>query len=284
MIIMRIFGGLGNQLFQYAAARALADRHGAEVKLDVSRFESYDLRNFDLAKLNVPVSIASPEEISRLKAGGTLQRVKERILPYRFRHFYKEPHFHYDPSFFHLGQNVYLQGYFQSEKYFSPIEKLVRNSFSFDHLVPDDIKKYGEGLVKEDSVSLHIRRGDYKNAQTLNVHGILPIDYYRKAIELTKEKYPHAVYYLFSDEPSTALKELGLQEANVVSGEKTQTHFEDIFLMSRCRHNIIANSSFSWWAAWLNEHPDKTVIAPKQWFNNGPKDTQDLLPQDWIRI
>jgi hypothetical protein len=117
MIIARIFGGLGNQLFQYAAAKALADHHSTSLKVDVSQFETYDLRDFELQKLKVFLSVASPDEIGRLKARHTLQRVKERILPYRYKHFYKEPYFHHDPFFFSLGKSVYLQGYFQSEKY-----------------------------------------------------------------------------------------------------------------------------------------------------------------------
>lgn len=284
MIIIGIFGGLGNQLFQYAAAKALAERHGAELKLDVTRFENYKLRNFDLAKLRLPISIASPEEISRLKAINTLQRVKERLMPYRFKRFYKELYFHYDRSFFRLGKTVYLQGYFQSQHYFSSIEESIRNDFNFEHLVADSVKEYGSALTQEQSVALHVRRGDYGTAEALKLHGILPIAYYQKAIAHIKEKCPSAKFYLFSDEPSIAIKELNLSDATVVSGEKTQTHFEDIYLMSRCHHNIIANSSFGWWAAWLNNNPEKIVIAPKNWFNNGPKDTQDLLPESWIKL
>src|SRR5688572_12006475 len=115
MIIIKAIGGLGNQLFQYAAARCLAIQHATEVKLDISGFQDYQLRNFDLLQVNVSASIATPEEIQKLKPKGQLQRVQSYLLPYGYRKFYKQPYFHFDPSFYKLKDNVYLQGFFQSE-------------------------------------------------------------------------------------------------------------------------------------------------------------------------
>lgn len=284
MIIIRLFGGLGNQLFQYAAARALAEHRGGELKVDVSRFENYKLRNFDLAKLPIDFALATPEKISRLKAISSVQRIKQRLFPYRYKHFYKEPFFHHDPSFFRLGNNVYLQGYFQSEKYFLPITDTIRREYDFTPVVPDHIKAEGARLKQVTSVSVHIRRGDYNNPEVQDVHGVLPTSYYEKAVDLIRKQCPNAVFYIFSDDPDMAVRELNISDAVVLSGKTSKTHFEDIYLMSCCRHNIIANSSFSWWAAWLNNQPNKIVIAPKNWFNKGPKDTQDLLPQTWVSI
>jgi hypothetical protein len=284
VIIVRINGGLGNQLFQYAAAKALAVQHGTELKLDVTQFAGDTLRNFDLANMNVPVVQASVEEINQLKAHNTVQRVKQRLLPTSRKTFYKEPFFHYDRSYFRLGKNVYLQGYFQSEKYFTPIQSTIRRNFNTSHLVNDSLKKLAAELQQEHSVSIHIRRGDYQNAELMNFHGILPAAYYQKAAAQMKEKFPAVRFFLFSDNPAAVSEEFAWLKAEVVSGTVTKNHFEDLYLMQHCRHNIIANSSFSWWAAWLNNNPEKIVIAPKNWFANGPKDTQDLLPEGWQTV
>lgn len=284
MIISRIYGGLGNQLFQYAAAKALAHHRGTELKLDVTLFENYHLRTFDLAQLRIPLSIASPSEIAALKANTTMQRIKARLTISSAKRFYKEPHFHFDPVFFTLSGNVYLQGYFQSKKYFASIQDIVRQEFSLEHLVSESVKRMAESLRQQTSVAIHIRRGDYKNPEAAKMHGILPVSYYQKAIEVTREKSPSVRFYLFSDDPVAAKDALNLPEAETVSGKISKTHFEDLYLMSHCQHNIIANSSFSWWAAWLNNNPNKTVIAPKAWFNDGPKDTEDLLPESWMKI
>lgn len=284
MIIVRIVGGLGNQLFQYAAAKALAEKHGVMLKLDIAGFPGDTLRRFDLTKFSIPLAYASAEDIKKRKAGNALQRVTQRLLPHAFKTFYKEPHFHFDPSFFRLGKEVYLQGFFQSEKYFHSIQNHLRKEFDVSHLVNQSIKALAAELKKEDSISLHIRRGDYLDEAILKYHGILPATYYRGAIDLLKRKYPAARFYLFSDHPVAASKELALPDVRIISGTITSNHFEDLYLMQHCRHNIIANSSFSWWAAWLNTNPGKTVVAPKNWFNEGPKDTQDLLPETWIRV
>lgn len=284
MIIIRIVGGLGNQLFQYAAARALAEKRGVELKLDVAGIAGDTFRKFDLAKFNIPLAYASGEEIKKRKAGNTIQRVKQRLLPHAYKSFYKEPHFHFDPAFFRLGKDVYLQGFFQSEKYFGSIQNQLRKDFDVSHLVNDSIKVLAAELKNETSISIHIRRGDYLDDEILKYHGILPANYYAGAIGLMREKFPAARFYLFSDNPVTASKELAQPDVRIISGTITSNHFEDLYLMQNCRHNIIANSSFSWWAAWLNNNTDKTVIAPKNWFNEGPKDTQDLLPETWIKI
>jgi hypothetical protein len=135
------------------------------------------------------------------------------------------------------------------------------------------------------TVSIHIRRGDFsKKAETNLYHGILSSDYYKQAIEIISSKINSPKFYIFSDDINWAKENLIVPEAVYASGQISKTHFEDLYLMSQCHHNIIANSSFSWWGAWLNDNPEKIVIAPKNWFNKGPKDTQDIIPGDWIKI
>ncbi|HVF82258.1 MAG TPA: alpha-1,2-fucosyltransferase, partial [Flavisolibacter sp.] len=280
----KILGGLGNQMFQYAAAKALANKNDTEVKVDISAFTNYQLRSYDLDKLNVPLSVASPKEIENLKATNSLQRIVQRIIPYSARKFYKEPYFHHDKNFERLGKDVYVQGYFQSQKYFISSEDEIRKQFTLKAAVSKEIKEYGAALQSHHSVAIHIRNGDYKSAEMLNVHGILPLSYYEQAIRFIRGKLPKAKFYVFSDDANVAQGNFLFNSFEIVSGNVSQNHFEDLFLMSSCRHNIIANSSFSWWAAWLNDNPDKVVIGPKKWFNHGPKDTQDILPEGWIKL
>ncbi|MEO6583297.1 MAG: alpha-1,2-fucosyltransferase [Ferruginibacter sp.] len=284
MIIVKIIGGLGNQLFQYAAAKALAEHHHTQVKADISDFENYTLRNFDLDYFNTSISIATNEEIQRCKAFTSVQRVKARLTPYPKKHFYKQPSFAFDSNFFSLQSNVYLQGYFQSEKYFSSIEKIIQQEFTLKQKLSPEVNQLSQELKNVSSVALHIRRGDYRNVEAAEVHGVVPITYYQEAIRFIKNKFNDVRFYIFSDDPGLAKKELNLTEAKIISGIYTKNHFEDLFLMSQCKHNIIANSSFSWWGAWLNANPDKIIIAPKNWFNKGPEDTEDLLPESWIKL
>ncbi|HYH16769.1 MAG TPA: alpha-1,2-fucosyltransferase [Flavisolibacter sp.] len=284
MIIIRIIGGLGNQLFQYAAARCLAELKGTEVKLDVAGFQDYQLRNFDLTAFNIKATIASEQEIALLKPKGTIERVQSYLTPLRKRRFYKQPYFHYDPNFHQLGNNVYLQGFFQSKKYFTPIQSIIRKELKIRNEHIKEVKQFGNTLQTNTSVALHIRRGDYKNEEALRYHGIVPIEYYQQAASYFQQKLSNPKFYIFSDDGNWVKENLQLANATIVSSIHSKTHFEDLYLMSQCQHNIIANSSFSWWGAWLNNNSDKIVIAPKQWFNEGPKDTQDLCPTGWVTL
>ena len=284
MIITKILGGLGNQLFQYAAGKALAVQNGTELKLDLTGFMDYNLRDFELNRFSVSCSVATAEEIKKYKASNSIQRIKARFSPASSRTFYKEPFFHFDPTFFSLRPPIYVQGYFQSEKYFESIKGQLQNELVLKESFSNEVLNLAQRLRQENSVSVHIRRGDYKNAESLRVHGILPKTYYQKAVDrIVQQTTGRLQVYIFSDDPKAA-NEFNIQNAVTVSGTVSKNHYEDFYLMQQCRHNVIANSSFSWWAAWLNNHEDKIVVAPTRWFNEGPKDTQDLLPSTWIRL
>ncbi len=285
MIITKILGGLGNQFFQYAAGKALALKNNTALKLDLTGFTDYKLRDFELSRFNASYTVASDDEIKRYKGTNSFQRIKALLSSSSTKQFYKQPFFHFDKAFFFLQSPVYLQGYFQSEKYFTPVNESLRNELRFKEPMSPEITAFGKMLQEERAVSVHLRRGDYKTEESLRVHGILPDAYYQRAIDYaTKYAADEPRFYVFSDDAEAA-KKLGLPNAEIVSGTLTKNHYEDFYLMQQCRHNIIANSSFSWWAAWLNPNPDKIVIAPKDWFGpKGPKDTQDLLPESWIRL
>jgi hypothetical protein len=284
VIIVKIQGGLGNQLFQYAAARRLALQHSTTLKVDLGTYRNDSLRDFELSKFHTEMSAASTEEVRALKAEGSWQRFRSRLTPYSRRRFYKEPHFHYDARFPELGPQVYLQGYFQSAAYFAPVAENIRAEFRFRNEVIAPVQEHVDDLLQGNSVALHIRRGDYKNPETEKVHGILRPEYYLQATRLISDRLPDARFFLFTDDAAWVKQHFDLPGAQLVSNIYTQNHYQDLYLMSRCRHQVIANSSFSWWGAWLNPNPGKLVIAPKAWFNEGPADTQNLIPDTWMRL
>lgn len=284
MIIVHIFGGLGNQLFQYAAGRTIAEKYQQALKLDISEFKNYDLRNFDLSQLNTHFGIANEDEIKLLKPSSNISKAWQYLKPKKKRTYHREHFFHYDKSFEKIGPDVYLKGYFQSEKYFAPATNTIRKEFVIKSELLTGIEEVAASIRNTTSVSVHIRRGDYKNKKVLTLHGILDISYYQQAIETVLQQHPDAVFYFFSDDIEWVKENFAIPGAVFVSRYHSRTHFEDLHLMSLCKHNIIANSSFSWWGAWLNNNAGKMVIGPKKWFNKGPEDTQDILPGNWIRI
>jgi hypothetical protein len=284
MIIARVTGGLGNQMFQYAAAKALAIQNGIDVKLDISEYLKDQLRNFDLFNLNVTASIASKNEIDQVKAFNSFGRIKSKLTSYKKRRFYKQPFFHFDDNFFNLGANVYIQGYFQSEKYFHSIKEIIINDFTLKKEVIGKVRELGTSLQNENSVSVHIRKGDYKNKETQKVHGVLPLDYYDQALKKIRSEIQNPHFYIFTDDSKWVEQNFKVSNATIISNHISFNHFEDLFLMSHCCHNIIANSSFSWWGAWLNQNKEKIVIAPENWFNKGPKDVHDLIPANWTKL
>ena len=284
MVISKVIGGLGNQLFQYAAARSLAHKNSTSYKFDTSSFEDYALRNFELQAIFPKVEIASTSEIVKLKPQSEYARLFNKLVPYACKKYYKEPYFHFDQNFFLLKGNVYLDGYFQSDKYFSLISSALQEDIRLSHSIANETFSFGEKIGREQSIAIHIRLGDYQNKTANDYHGILPLDYYENAVAIMKSELANPAFYVFSDVPDQAKDIAKSLDATLVSGVISANHFEDLHLISTCKHNIIANSSFSWWGAWLNRNPDKLVIGPKNWFSKGPKDTFDILPSKWITI
>ena len=284
MIISHINGGLGNQMFQFATGKTLAQRNDTILKLDVSEFAKNKLRSFDLLAFETDILFASDREINDLVPSHNFEKAFQYFSPLKKRSYYRERSFSFDNKVLELGKNVYLKGYFQSEKYFLPAKNIIRKEFTFKNKLISRLEELSLQLQNLNSVSVHIRRGDFsKNTDITAYHGTLEMDYYNAALDLVRSKVPGPSFYLFSDDINWAKTNFQLPNAIFVSGNLTGNHFEDLYLMSQCRHNIIANSSFSWWGAWLNSNPDKIVIAPEKWFNKGPKDTQDLLPAEWLK-
>jgi hypothetical protein len=302
MITVSLFGGLGNQMFQYAAAKALADHHGVGLGFDLGGFRAHPDRAFLLSRLCVPegetaqaAALTNPgsyffrarrrERMGRLLARLGLPRLRSSSGNYR------EPHFHFDEAFARLGPDTKLFGYFQSERYFGAIADRIRDYFAprepLGAIAQTAAKRIAESALP---VSLHIRRGDYLQVSTAAVHGLLDEAYYRAALASLEDRLGCAPdLFVFSDDREAAARVLSFvppARVTFVDGDPDKP-WEDMTLIARCRHHVIANSSFSWWGAWLNPSSDKIVIAPRAWFT--PKglltrNTKDLYPSAWMLV
>jgi len=260
-MIIKIIGGLGNQMFQYAYGRNM-ELSGKKVVFDTSFFagnkNSKDtVRNFKLDKFNIATNAEfSPK---RHLISDIWIKVKRR-----------------------LGLNADV--YFQSEKYFINISDNIRQESTLKKLLSNKAQESLSNIKNNNSISLHIRRGDYVTDKNTNMfHGTCDVGYYEKAISLIKEKVDSPVFFVFSDDIAWAKDNLKGSEFVFVSSPEIEDA-EELVLMSKCKHNIIANSSFSWWGAWLNSNLDKIVIAPQKWFNDKKANKNQILPEKWIRI
>jgi hypothetical protein len=295
MIIVQITGGLGNQLFQYALGRALAEKSGDKLLLDISSYSWDKLRKYELSPFLINASIAKVEDIEFTKSSKItffdrlFLKIFGKEIPYYRKAFVKEPSFSFDINFSNYRtSNVYLEGYWQSENYFSFIRsQLLKEIWCDENKFSKKFIDYKKVISQSScSISIHVRRGDYvSNSETTAFHGLCDLDYYLNAIHLIEQTISNPFYYVFSDDKEYVREIFGSME-NVCFIEKLSFDFEEMFLMSLCKHNIIANSSFSWWGAWLNQHEDKKVIAPKKWFNDPlmQLQTKDILPDCWCKI
>jgi hypothetical protein len=177
-----------------------------------------------------------------------------------------------------------LKGLWQSPLYFAKYQDEIRKIFTIKENYIDNLDSIANDIKNSQSVSVHIRRGDYLSKIAYRELGLTSIEFYKKSIAYMSETITNPQFYFFSDDIEWVKSEFHLPNANFVSGEKTKNNIEDFYLMSQCKHNIIANSTFSWWAAWLNENPEKIVVAPIKWFNKLRHSTKDLIPEKWIRI
>ena len=275
MIIIRVKGGLGNQMFQYAIAKAFSLETKRPFKLDISIFESYKLHNYGLHHFNIQSNFYLPESKWKRK----LKKIFNKVV------FYNEDHhaFNFNPNLIQTKSDIlFLEGYYQSEKYFLKYEKEIRADFEIVSPLKQKTIETVAYMQTVNSVSIHFRRGDYIGNP---VHETDNTTYYKDTIQLIESKIEHPVYFLFSDDiPWVKENFTSNFETHFVDFNDASTNFEDLKLMASCKHNIIANSSFSWWGAWLNKNPNKIVIAPKKWFNSEKVNTSDILPENWIKL
>jgi hypothetical protein len=293
MIIIRLMGGLGNQLFQYALGRRLSWMQKVPLKLDTSKLDHLDPpRKFALDDLQTKTEIASLKDVWRVSIPhrsdfpARVRNYCERHLPYYRRSVITEPHYHFTPEILKAPRNAYLIGYWQSEKYFLEIRDLLIEDLELKNPLSLESQKYLDKIQNTNAVSMHIRQGDYQtNPQYRNTYEECLPEYYTNAVEYLVERFGQIQVFAFSDEPDWVKQNIHLPvPLTIIERQNPSSDVEDMFLISTCHHHIIANSTFSWWGAWLSQHPEKTVIAPNKWFKDQSVNTKDLLPQEWIRI
>jgi hypothetical protein len=290
MIIVRLCGGLGNQLFQYAVGKQLSVQTNLPLKLDVSWVQLPDMRQYRLNFYNIQEPIATPDEVNAFvglyesnSLYARLYRKLQSKLPKRKRRYFQESGFWaYESELMRITGSVFLEGFWQHHAYFEELHPEVlqairlREPYTAERYpVLDEIKQ------NEGSVSLHIRRGDYvSDPYNLSFFGVMSLNYYQQAARLLQEKVRQPTFYIFSDDLNWAREHLKLEApmvfVDIANGQKEYLELE---AMSQCRHNIIANSSFSWWGAFLNKNPKKQVIAPAQWVAE-----KDLNPKVHIQM
>jgi len=285
LIIARLIGGLGNQMFQFAVGRALSLRMGNQLKLDITGFDTYTLHGgYGLNHFAISTEVATKTEIKRLRGfDGKLFEILRRI-GISTPTYVKEKRLPFDPKLILLKGDYYLDGYWQSEKYFKDFEDVIRQDLQYTGSLSDKALAMKRLIEDCNAISVHIRRGDYvTNTLANQFHGTCSLDYYENAIVEMSERVKNPHFFIFSDDLIWCKDYLKFKYP-IYFVESCASQYEDIHLMSLCSHHIIANSTFSWWGAWLNAKVDKIVIAPQQWFADSKINNPDILPEHWIRL
>lgn len=293
MILIKLQGGLGNQMFQYAFANILAKKNKSKIIIEDSIYsltekkEGYTPRNFELSIFNNEYVFAQKTDILLFEKLSFIDKVKRKFnlnYPKKFN----ENTFEYSRKAISLKSPVFAKGYFQSFKYYIGFEQYIKSLFVFpiDKLSSKNIDLIPI-LKKQNTVAIHIRRGDYvTDSLTNQFHGTCNLDYYIKAITLIISQIENPTFVFFSDDSEWVKANFGnfTFDKIFIDDNKGLDSWRDMYLMSICSHNIIANSSFSWWGAWLNNNPKKKVIAPKKWFQAKEIDINSIIPSEWITI
>lgn len=276
MILTEMIGGLGNQMFQYAAGLALAHQSGVALRYSDAGFDEYQLRQFTLTDFGISGKRASLAERSQIAREGRL------IVEAESR---------FEPKLLDRHRCAYLRGYWQSERYFISSRSRLLSEFVPIQDIGDINRLTIERMRNSVSIAMHVRRGDYvTNNHTNAFHGTLPIAYYQAALtrinaEIGLSQAKNVCHFIFSDDPDWCRDNFGfLKSIEIVSHNLNGRPALDIHLMQHCRHHIIANSSFSWWGAWLNDDPEQIVVAPKNWFRKTTIDCRHIVPERWHRI
>jgi len=277
MIIVRIIGGLGNQLFQYALGQSLALKNNTELRLDISEFKTYKRHQYCLSYFNIKDSVATKGDVLKLRLLSYFS-----FLNLRYKATFVQESSSFDPKIINLPDNTYLSGYWQSEKYFKEIENIIKQDITLKTPASPEYNSLRTKINNINSVSLHIRRTDYFTIG-LKVFEPISIDYYQRAVAEISRQTGALELFVFSDDIEWVKQNLKISfPTTFVSGNNLK-NYEELMLMSACKHNITANSTFSWWGAWLNSNPKKIVITPRRWFID-PSREKDVIPEFWIRI
>jgi len=297
MIIVRLMGGLGNQMFQYALARHLSIKNKDRLKFDLTflldrtprknfTFRDYDL---DVFEINPPITLLS--KFSKITNRGPfilaeiLYRLQKKLLPNKV--LAEKKAYYYDDEVLRRQGNLYIVGYWQCPKYFDDIAAVIRKDFIFKSRLSGDALDLYKKIRDTNSVCINVRRADYVNNPQYNqFHGVTGMDFYDAAIKIIVDKVSAPHFYIFSDDIEWCRSNFNLSYPTTFVGHEFKgpkfSHY--LQLMIACKNFIIPNSSFAWWAAWLNSDINKIVIAPKKWVNALDINIDDVLPEEWIKI
>lgn len=285
MIIIKFIGGLGNQMFQYALYRKFKEL-GKVVKADLTEIKEYNRHNgYEIENVfNVKIDEASIEEIKELKDNeqDIISKIRRKIFGFKKSHYIEKSNA-YDENILNLD-NIYLDGYWQTSKYFDSIKDVIFEDFNYNFASDNKNEEVIKLMKESNSVSMHIRRGDYvSNPEAAKVHGnITTLQYYQNAIKYINENIENPMFFIFSDDVEWTKKNIVVDNSRIISWNRSTDSFKDMILMSNCKHNIIANSSFSWWGAYLNKNKGKKVLAPNRWYNT--MEAPDIICDNWITI
>ncbi|MDZ4787684.1 MAG: alpha-1,2-fucosyltransferase [Blastochloris sp.] len=296
-IIIRLSGGLGNQMFQYATGRALALRDQSLLFVDLEAYKTYKLHKYSLHHFPLQLDMLAGYDSRHFRKQPKwfdpvlLQLGRSKVPPELLKsavHVVSEPTFGYQSGIFQLTPPLYLDGYWQSPRYFEEIADILRKEFQVKTPANQINLEMADLIQSGASVSLHIRRADYfANSKTQSIHGLCSLAYYKTAVAYLSERHDNLKFYIFSDDIPWAKENLNFEiEKTFIDFNDPEKNYEDLRLMSYCHHHIIANSTFSWWGAWLGQKSGQIVIAPSKWIekaDRGPS-SGDILPDHWIQL
>jgi hypothetical protein len=304
-VVAGLFGGLGNQMFQYAAGRALALKTGSRLILDATGFtlpkarRAYGLDGYALAAetrwdgyryppSQSAVRFPAPQRPAWLERAAHLAR-RLGIMPIGRKagknalSVFSERSFDYDPRFRHCGPQTYLVGYWQSERYFNEVAGFIREELTYLP-APDAANANWLARIRTaNAVCVHVRRGDYLLPAHFEYHGLCTADYYQRALRLIRDRVEDPQFFVFSDDWPWCCEHLADRDVVVVDANKPEAGHDELRLMAACRHHVIANSSLSWWGAWLATSAGQVVVAPTPWFTHR-SETPDLFPSGWVSL
>lgn len=306
--------GLGNQMFQYAAGRALSLHSNVPLKVYTHSYTGYGLRIYELEKyFNIQPALATEADMASFSLAHPVRRIWNRLLPYHklralpyeenyfarwayacfylfqpphTRPVYEERHFHFDKNFFKAKPPVFLKGYWMSDKYFSAYKDIIKNDFTIRPEWIQQQQSLAEEIQGWESVGIHVRGTDRKDARNLQLYGEISPCYFENAVRYIQEHRKRNVrLYVFSDDIEKAEKYIpqGFQ-STFVSGRLTKDPIEDFYLMTQCKNLVMSNSTFSWWAAFLNHHTMPIIIAPARWYNKANYNYSDIYVNGWIKM
>ena len=291
MIIVKLKGGLGNQLFEYATARRAAYSNNTALKVDLANYSPLTERRYSLPFFNVKVEIASKDEIEFLKPPsrksfyGVLRWLIKFFKPYYALHHVTERPISFDSNILKARNNTYLEGYWQSENYFIDIRPLILKELSLKNPLSAKAGAWAKEITAINSISIHIRRCDFiTNKHISEEYETCGTEYYLSAMRYMTSKVENPKFFVFSDDIQWAKENIFTDNPISYVSDGTLEDYEELALMSLCRYNISSNSSFGWWGVWLNNHSNKIVIAPKKWFRNPARDDKHIVPESWLKM